>query len=64
MNEDELLITKDDLDNLIVIDETQLKNDIKIILDYVIHKGKFAMSIKEQKAHNRLRDYIRDGDVE
>ena len=40
-----------------------LKEDVEIILDYVLHKGKFAMSVKEQKAHNRLRAFVK-GDME
>lgn len=36
-----------------------LKEDIETILDYVLHKGKFAMTVKEQKAHNRLRAFVR-----
>ena len=40
-----------------------LKEDVEIILDYVLHKGKFAMTVKEQKAHNRLRSFVR-GDTE
>ena len=40
-----------------------LKEDVEIILDYVLNKGKFAMNVKEQKAHNRLRGFVR-GDVE
>jgi len=40
-----------------------LKEDVEIILDYVLNKGKFAMTVKEQKAHNRLRGFVR-GDME
>ena len=47
---------------VVMTENKQLKEDIKIVLDYVLHKGKFAMSVKEQKAHNRLRDFVR-GDV-
>ena len=38
-----------------------LKEDVEIILDYALNMY-FAMTVKEQKAHNRLRGFIR-GDI-
>ena len=40
-------------------DNARLKEDVEIVLDYVLNKGIFAMTVKEQRAHNRLRDFIR-----
>ena len=48
MTEKELLISKDDLDNLICIDETQLKEDIRNLL-WILKTVKidFKLSINE-----------------
>ena len=35
-----------------------LKQDIEVIIDYVIHKGKYAMTVEEMNAYNRLRHFV------
>lgn len=69
MSEKELLITKDDLDNIICIDETQLKEDIRNII-WILKTVKidFKLSINEFESLERLMEYSEfkkfDGDVE
>ena len=64
-----LLISKDDLDNLICIDETQLKEDIRNLL-WLLKTVKidFKLSINEFESLERLTQYSEfkkfDGDVE
>lgn len=65
----ELLITKDDLDNIICIDETQLKEDIRNII-WILKTVKmdFKLSINEFESLERLVEYSEfkkfGGDVE
>lgn len=68
MTEKELLITKDDWDNIICIDETQLKEDIRNLL-WIIKAVKIDfLSINERDSLERLLEYSEfkkfDGDVE
>ena len=69
MTEKELLISKDDLDNLICIDETQLKEDIRNLL-WLLKTVKldFKLSINEFESLERLTQYSEfkkfDGDIE
>ena len=58
MTEKEFLITKDDLDNIICIDETQLKEDIRNLL-WIIKAVKidFKLSINEAESLERLVEY-------
>ena len=54
----ELLITKDDLDNIICIDETQLKEDIRNIIGIIkTVKMDFKLSINEFESLKRLVEY-------
>lgn len=58
MAEKGLLISKDDLDNSI-IDEQQLKEDIRVILGYVtVQQEMYPLSKKEYDAKKRLREYV------
>ena len=58
MTEKELLISKDDLDNLICIDETQLKEDIRNLLCLLkTVKIDFKLSINEFESLERLTQY-------
>lgn len=58
MTEKELLITKDDLNNIICIDETQLKEDIRNII-WILKTVKidFKLSINEFESLERLVEY-------
>lgn len=69
MTEKELLISKTDLDNLICIDETQLKEDIRNMI-WVLKTVTidFNLSINEFESLERLVEYSEfkkfDGDLE
>ncbi|WP_295612099.1 hypothetical protein [uncultured Methanobrevibacter sp.] len=68
MTEKEFLITKDDLDNIICIDETQLKEDIRNLL-WIIKAVKIDfLSINERDSLERLLEYSEfkkfEGDME
>lgn len=58
MTEKGFLITKDDLDNIICIDETQLKEDIRNII-WILKTVKidFKLSINEFESLERLMEY-------
>ncbi|WP_296796268.1 hypothetical protein [uncultured Methanobrevibacter sp.] len=58
MTEEELLISKDDLDNLICIDGTQLKEDIRNLL-WILKTVKidFKLLINEFESLERLVEY-------
>lgn len=58
MTEKEFLITKNDLDNIICIDETQLKEDIRNIIWLLkTVKINFKLSINEFESLERLVEY-------
>lgn len=44
--------------------DKELKNDIKILLDFFISNARIQLGagVKEMKAHNRLRKFINEGD--
>ena len=59
MSEKGLLISKDDLDNIIIIDEQKLKEDISLILRYVtVQQEMYPLRKKEYDAKKRLREYV------
>ena len=59
MSEKGLLISKDDLDNIIIIDEQKLKEDISLILGYVtVQQEMYPLSKKQYDAKKRLREYV------
>lgn len=42
--------------------DKELKNDIKILLDFFVSNARIQLGagVKEMKAHNRLRNFIRE----
>lgn len=69
VNEEELVyVDKNELEQLsenyqqLKKENEQLKQNIGIILKYCREKGKYAMDMKETKAHNVLQRILNEGD--